>query len=75
MRFPIPRVPCVWMLLLFPAHPLSLWAEFVEVAPQVKIYYESSGQGNPLLFVPGWMMTAESRIGRPSWFSRQTATT
>ncbi len=58
MRFPIPRVPFVWMLLLFPAHPLSLWAEFVEVAPQVKIYYESSGQGNPLLFVPGWMMTA-----------------
>jgi len=30
----------------------------VEVAPQVKIYYESSGQGDPLLFVPGWMMTA-----------------
>jgi non-heme chloroperoxidase len=58
MRFPIPRVPFVWMLLLFLAHPLSLWAEFVEVAPQVKIYYESSGQGNPLLFVPGWMMTA-----------------
>jgi len=46
------------MLLLFLAHPLSLRAEFVEVAPQVKIYYESSGQGNPLLFVPGWMMTA-----------------
>ena len=58
MKFPIRQVPLVWMLLLFLAHPLSLRAEFVEVAPQVKIYYESSGQGNPLLFVPGWMMTA-----------------
>jgi non-heme chloroperoxidase len=58
MQFPIPRFPLVWMLLLFLAHPLSLRAEFVDVAPQVKIYYESSGQGDPLLFVPGWMMTA-----------------
>jgi non-heme chloroperoxidase len=58
MKFPIRQVPLVWMLLLFLAHPLSLRAEFVEVAPQVKIYYESSGQGDPLLFVPGWMMTA-----------------
>ena len=58
MKFPIRQVPLVWMLLLLLAHPLSLRAEFVEVAPQVKIYYESSGQGDPLLFVPGWMMTA-----------------
>ena len=58
MQFPIRQVPIVWMLLLFLAYPLSLRAEFVEVAPQVKIYYESSGQGDPLLFVPGWMMTA-----------------
>ena len=58
MNFPVLQVPLVWMLLLFLAHPLLLRAEFVEVAPQVKIYYESSGQGDPLLFVPGWMMTA-----------------
>ncbi|MSO24044.1 MAG: alpha/beta hydrolase [Acidobacteria bacterium] len=58
MQFPIPRVPVVWTLLLFLVHPLSLRAEFVEVAPQVKIYYESFGQGDALLFVPGWMMTA-----------------
>ena len=58
MQFPIPRVRLAWMLLLFLAHPLSLRAEFVEVAPQVKIYYETSGQGDPLLFIPGWMMTA-----------------
>ena len=58
MQFPIPRVPLVWMLLLFLAHPLLLRAEFVDVAPQVKIYYESSGQGETLLFLPGWMMTA-----------------
>jgi non-heme chloroperoxidase len=58
MKFAIRQFPLVWMLLLFLAHALSLRAEFVEVAPQVKIYYESSGQGDPLLFVPGWMMTA-----------------
>ena len=58
MQFPSRQVPLVWMLFLCLAYPLSLRAEFVEVAPQVKIYYESSGQGNPLLFVPGWMMTA-----------------
>jgi len=49
---------CAWMLLSLVARPLSLQAEFVEVAPQVKLYYEISGQGDPLLFVPGWMMTA-----------------
>ena len=58
MKFPVRQVLLVWLLLLFLANPLSLRAEFVEVAPQVKIYYESSGQGDPLLFVPGWMMTA-----------------
>jgi len=57
MRSLIPRVRLAWMLLLV-LIPRSLWAEMVEVAPQVKIYYESSGQGDPLLFVPGWMMTA-----------------
>ena len=58
MQFPIPRVLFVWILLLFLAHPSSLRAEFVDVAPQVKIYYESTGHGEPLLFLPGWMMTA-----------------
>jgi non-heme chloroperoxidase len=58
MQFPIPRVRLAWMSLLFLAHPLLLRAQFVEVAPQVKIYYETSGQGDPLLFIPGWMMTA-----------------
>ncbi len=31
--------------------------ETVEVAPQVQLYYESTGQGPPLLFIPGWTMT------------------
>ncbi|MCI0418713.1 MAG: alpha/beta hydrolase, partial [Acidobacteria bacterium] len=52
------RITILWAALLLFAHSGSLWAEFVEVAPQVKIYYESSGQGEPLLFVPGWMMTS-----------------
>src|SRR5688572_29196143 len=38
--------------------PLLAHAEFIEVAPQVKIFYESSGQGGPLLFIPGWTMTS-----------------
>jgi non-heme chloroperoxidase len=40
------------------AYPCSCWAELIEVAPQVKLYYESSGEGAPLLFVPGWTMTS-----------------
>src|SRR5262247_2754272 len=57
MRSLIPRVPLASMLLLVLISQ-SLLAELVEVAPQVKIYYETSGQGDPLLFIPGWMMTA-----------------
>jgi pimeloyl-ACP methyl ester carboxylesterase len=56
MQFP--RVCVAWLLLFFLVCPLSLRAEFLDVAPQVKLYYESSGQGDVLLFVPGWMMTA-----------------
>lgn len=36
----------------------SLRAEFLEVAPQVKIFYESAGEGKPLVFIPGWTMTS-----------------
>jgi pimeloyl-ACP methyl ester carboxylesterase len=58
MQFLFMNRPWAWILALLLSCPLTLWAEFVEVAPQVKIYYESSGQGEPLVFVPGWMMTA-----------------
>ncbi len=37
--------------------PVQLKASWVEVEPQVKIYYETVGNGSPLLFIPGWMMT------------------
>ncbi|PYV43060.1 MAG: hypothetical protein DMG06_12165 [Acidobacteria bacterium] len=43
----------VWLVLASRAR-----AELIEVAPQVEIYYESSGQGEPLLFIPGWTMTS-----------------
>jgi non-heme chloroperoxidase len=36
----------------------SAQAELIEVAPQANLYYESSGQGEPLLLIPGWTMTA-----------------
>jgi pimeloyl-ACP methyl ester carboxylesterase len=42
-----------WLVLVSRAR-----AELFEVAPQVKIYYESSGQGEPLLLIPGWTMTS-----------------
>ncbi|MFC1517541.1 alpha/beta fold hydrolase [Candidatus Margulisiibacteriota bacterium] len=29
---------------------------FLEISPEKKIYYESTGQGKPLIFVPGWTM-------------------
>jgi len=58
MRVPFPQSPIVWLLLVVFLYPQPVRGEFVEVAPQVKLYYEISGQGSPLLFVPGWMMTA-----------------
>ena len=36
----------------------SLHAELLEVAPQVKIFYESVGEGKPLVFIPGWTLTS-----------------
>ena len=48
MQFLFMKRPWAWILTLLLSCPLTLWAEFVEVAPQVKIYYESSGQGEPL---------------------------
>ncbi len=36
----------------------NLRAEFLEVAPQVKIFYESTGEGQPLVFIPGWTLTS-----------------
>ncbi len=38
--------------------PSYTQAELLEVAPQVKLYCEISGEGTPLLFVPGWTMTS-----------------
>jgi non-heme chloroperoxidase len=40
------------------ALPSTSHADFIEVAPQVKIYYESTGQGEPLLFVPEWTLSS-----------------
>ncbi|MEW5974341.1 MAG: alpha/beta hydrolase [Acidobacteriota bacterium] len=33
-------------------------AEQIEVAPQVNLYYEVQGEGEPLLFLPGWTLTS-----------------
>ncbi|MFN8006588.1 MAG: alpha/beta hydrolase [Terriglobia bacterium] len=45
-------------LCLFPALSFPLHAEFLEVSAQVKLFYESAGAGNPLVFIPGWTMSS-----------------
>lgn len=32
---------------------------FFEVEPGVELYYESTGDGDPLIFIPGWTFTTE----------------
>ena len=54
-----------WLVLASSAR-----AELIEVAPQVEIYYESSGQGEPLLFIPGWTMTSGIWKEQVAAFSR-----
>jgi non-heme chloroperoxidase len=54
----VPSKACLAAILLSFSVAEAAWAEFLEVAPQVKIYYETSGEGEPLLFVPGWTMTS-----------------
>jgi non-heme chloroperoxidase len=48
----------------------SAGAELLEVAPQVKIYYETSGEGEALLFLPGWTMTLGMWRGQVAEFSK-----
>lgn len=59
-------IPIVSLFLLIP----SMIAETIEVAPQVQIYYESAGQGDPLLFVPGWTMTVGVWREQVAYFSK-----
>jgi pimeloyl-ACP methyl ester carboxylesterase len=32
---------------------------YLEVEPGVELYYESTGEGDPLIFIPGWTFTTE----------------
>jgi non-heme chloroperoxidase len=49
----------MWLFLTCSLVPLSsAQAELIEVAPQANLYYETSGQGEPLLLIPGWTMTS-----------------
>jgi non-heme chloroperoxidase len=57
------------LLSLFLPVP-NMIAETIEVAPQVQIYYESAGQGVPLLFVPGWTMTVGVWREQVAFFSK-----
>jgi non-heme chloroperoxidase len=63
------KIPLVVVALLIAGSNLTR-AEFLEVSPQVKIYYESSGEGDPLLFIPGWTMTSGMWKQQVSAFSK-----
>jgi len=43
---------------------------FFETEPGVELYYEVSGEGSPLLFVPGWTFTTEVFDHQVAHFSR-----
>lgn len=42
---------------------------YFEIEPGVEIYYEISGKGAPLIFVPGWTFTTEVFDHQASYFS------
>ncbi len=43
---------------------------FLEVEPGIELYYEDSGEGIPLVFVPGWTMTTEVFYHQAAHFSK-----
>jgi len=46
-------------LLLLAFTPLLLGAGRVQVAPGVDLHYVEAGQGQPIVFIPGWTLTTE----------------
>ena len=43
---------------------------YFETEPGVKIYYETTGEGAPLIFVPGWTFTTDVFEHQVSYFSK-----
>jgi pimeloyl-ACP methyl ester carboxylesterase len=43
---------------------------FFEVEPGIELYYEELGQGDPLVFVPGWTVPTRSFVHQFSHFSQ-----
>jgi non-heme chloroperoxidase len=41
---------------------------FFEVEPGIELYYEDSGRGDPIVFVPGWTMSTDAFVHQFSHF-------
>lgn len=50
-------VAAMSLLLLALAAPAQAAGKYVNVDKGVRLYYEESGSGDPVVFVPGWTMT------------------
>lgn len=44
-------------LTLFFGFALAQGGKYVNVSPDLKIYYEEAGTGDPIIFIPGWTAT------------------
>ncbi len=44
---------------------------YARVSPELKLYYEDSGSGRPIIFIPGWTFTTRSMEHQIAHFSRR----
>jgi non-heme chloroperoxidase len=44
--------------------------KFIEVEAGVELYYEEKGEGQPIIFIPGWTFTSELFVNQLDYFSK-----
>ena len=44
--------------------------KYIEVEPGVRIHYEDRGEGDPIVFIPGWTFTTEVYSNQMDYFSQ-----
>lgn len=47
------------LALSFSSYPIAFAGQYVQVSPDLEIYYEESGSGRPLIFITGWTGTSD----------------
>ncbi len=55
---PVPDIPCPGP------------GKYIEVEPGVRIHYEDRGEGDPIVFIPGWTFTTEVYRNQMDYFSQ-----